>query len=288
MHRLSIRSTSTGSSLLSDNSRSEPLSSSSQSEPHRRRSLPGFGQHRNISGGGSVGREVLQHTWFQADSLCEFNTGGQSTRNDHSQPELVAELRSRGIWQQDSVDDQKDAADTRELAAIFHGAPGCGLPQKDAYSWNENDVRVGPQESPVWAELSCGSEKKKNTTALNAVSVSNNFPILLKAIYLYTMATHGCGSHVAFCLCVFVLLSNDYLMSVPELSPVHPSSSFLGFFESSILLISQRLCTVPQQYTISRTSPCISVSQALKEIARVSEELCSYQDEIRKKSGDKR
>lgn len=31
-----------------------------------------------------------------------------------------------------------------------------------------------------------------------------------------------------------------------------------------------------------------SVSQALKEIARVSEELCSYQDEIRKKSGDKR
>uniref|UniRef100_A0A8D2ZZY5 MTCL family member 3a n=1 Tax=Scophthalmus maximus TaxID=52904 RepID=A0A8D2ZZY5_SCOMX len=195
MHRLSIRSTSTGSSLLSDNSRSEPLSSSSQSEPHRRRSLPGFGHNRNISGGGSVGREVLQHTWFQADSLCEFNTGGQSTRNDHSQPELVAELRSRGIWQQDSVDDQKDAADTRELAAIFHGAPGCGLPQKDAYSWNENDVRVGPQESPVWAELSCGSEKKKNTTALNA---------------------------------------------------------------------------------------------ALKEIARVSEELCSYQDEIRKKSGDKR
>lgn len=33
--------------------------------------------------------------------------------------------------------------------------------------------------------------------------------------------------------------------------------------------------------------PC-SLSQALKEIARVSEELCSYQDEIRKKSGDKR
>uniref|UniRef100_A0A8C2X0Z1 SOGA 1/2-like coiled-coil domain-containing protein n=1 Tax=Cyclopterus lumpus TaxID=8103 RepID=A0A8C2X0Z1_CYCLU len=32
----------------------------------------------------------------------------------------------------------------------------------------------------------------------------------------------------------------------------------------------------------------VFVSQALKEIARVSEELCSYQDEIRKKSGDKR
>uniref|UniRef100_A0A3B3VUS7 Protein SOGA3-like n=1 Tax=Poecilia latipinna TaxID=48699 RepID=A0A3B3VUS7_9TELE len=32
---------------------------------------------------------------------------------------------------------------------------------------------------------------------------------------------------------------------------------------------------------------CVFLSQALKEIARVSEELCSYQDEIRKKSGDK-
>lgn len=32
----------------------------------------------------------------------------------------------------------------------------------------------------------------------------------------------------------------------------------------------------------------VSVSQALKEIARVSEELCSYQDEIRRKSDGKR
>uniref|UniRef100_A0A8C2WY84 SOGA 1/2-like coiled-coil domain-containing protein n=1 Tax=Cyclopterus lumpus TaxID=8103 RepID=A0A8C2WY84_CYCLU len=41
---------------------------------------------------------------------------------------------------------------------------------------------------------------------------------------------------------------------------------------------------------VSSMSHCSSVfvSQALKEIARVSEELCSYQDEIRKKSGDKR
>uniref|UniRef100_A0A8C2WY00 Uncharacterized protein n=1 Tax=Cyclopterus lumpus TaxID=8103 RepID=A0A8C2WY00_CYCLU len=40
---------------------------------------------------------------------------------------------------------------------------------------------------------------------------------------------------------------------------------------------------------VSSMSHCSSVfvSQALKEIARVSEELCSYQDEIRKKSGDK-
>uniref|UniRef100_A0A3Q4H0T2 MTCL family member 3a n=1 Tax=Neolamprologus brichardi TaxID=32507 RepID=A0A3Q4H0T2_NEOBR len=45
-------------------------------------------------------------------------------------------------------------------------------------------------------------------------------------------------------------------------------------------------------YTIFILSHCLSfcnvcLFQALKEIARVSEELCSYQDEIRKKKGDK-
>ncbi|XP_069393020.1 uncharacterized protein KIAA0408-like isoform X2 [Paralichthys olivaceus] len=188
VHGLSLRSTSTGSSLLSDNSHSEPLSSSSQSEPHRRASLPGFGHNRNLSSGGSGGRERPQPTCFQADDLCQFNVG-RFTQNDPSQPELVDEFRSRSIWQQDSVDDSKEDADTMELAAIFRGTPGCGR------NGNENECCVGPQESLLWAELSNGSDKKKNTTALNA---------------------------------------------------------------------------------------------ALKEIARVSEELCSYQDEIRKKSGDKR
>ncbi|XP_023266339.1 uncharacterized protein LOC111658149 isoform X1 [Seriola lalandi dorsalis] len=189
MHRLSIRCTSTGSSLLSDNSRSEPLSSSSQSEPSRQLPFPGFGRNRNITGGGCSGGDSDQPTCFPADSLCEFNVGGQFTQNDHSQPVLVDELRSRGTWQQDCVDDSRDAVDTTELDDIFLAAP-----QKSASKGNENNFHVRPQESPVWSELSYGSDKK-NTTALNA---------------------------------------------------------------------------------------------ALKEIARVSEELCSYQDEIRKKSGDKR
>ncbi|XP_062255793.1 uncharacterized protein LOC133965327 isoform X1 [Platichthys flesus] len=194
MHGLSLRSTSTGSSLLSDNSNSEPLSSSSQSEPHRQASLPGFGHSRNTGGGGSGGRESHQPTCFQADSLCQFNVG-RFTQNEPSQPALVEEFRTRSTWQQDSVDDSTEEAHTMELAAIFHGTPGCGTPQRNPTNGNENDVRVASQESLLWAELSNGSEKKKNTTALNA---------------------------------------------------------------------------------------------ALKEIARVSEELCSYQDEIRKKSGDKR
>ncbi|XP_035862134.1 uncharacterized protein LOC116035282 isoform X2 [Sander lucioperca] len=188
VHRLSVRSTSTGSSLLSDN---EPLSSSSLSEPIRHPPLPGFGRNRNISGSDRVGRDGHHSTFFQADSLFEFGVGGQVTQNEHSQPEQVDELRSRGTWQQDSATDSKEAVDTMELDAMFPGAPGCGVPQKNVSYGNENNFR--PEESPL--QLSYGSDKKKNTTALNA---------------------------------------------------------------------------------------------ALKEIALVSEELCSYQDEIRKKSGDKR
>lgn len=184
VHRLSMRSTSTGSSLLSDNSHSQQLSSSSQSELSRHPALPGLGHNSNISGSG--GRDSQQSACFQADSLCEFNVGGQFNQNDHLQAELVDELRSRGPWKQDSVTDSKEALDTSELEAVLHGAPGCGVVQKNGSEGNE---------SPLWGELSCGSTKKKNTTALNA---------------------------------------------------------------------------------------------ALKEIARVSEELCSYQYEIRKKSGDKR
>ncbi|KAI3360409.1 hypothetical protein L3Q82_002319 [Scortum barcoo] len=179
--RLSIRSTSTGSSLLSDNSRSEPLNSSGQSEAIRHSPLPCFGHSRNASG--SVGSDSRH-----SSSLCELNVGGQFSQSDHSRPELVDELRPRGTWQQDPAADVKDAMDTTKLDAIFHRAP-------DTSKDDEKNVHVSPKESPLWSELSYGSDKKKNTTALNA---------------------------------------------------------------------------------------------ALKEIARVSEELCSYQDEIRKKSGDKR
>ncbi|XP_059195291.1 protein SOGA3a [Centropristis striata] len=184
VHRLSVRSTSTGSSLLSDN---EPLSSSSQSLQIRHPPSPGFCGNRNISG-----IDGHHSTCFQEDSLCDFDAGGQFT-----QPELVDALRSRGTWQQDSLTDSKEAVDTIDLDAMFHKALGCGVLQKNVSNIqsNEDNVHVSPEESPLWAEQSYSTDKKKNTTALNA---------------------------------------------------------------------------------------------ALKEIARVSEELCSYQDEIRKKSGDKR
>ncbi|XP_026228724.1 uncharacterized protein LOC113170723 isoform X2 [Anabas testudineus] len=184
VHRLSIRTSSTDSSF-SDNSRSEPLSSSSHSEANRGAPLPGFGHNRNISRDGT---DDHQSTCFQADSVCEFNVDNQFTQNDYSQPEVRHELRSGGT-------DGKEPEDAAVFNASFHGAPGCGGLQKHVSEGNEKSVHVGAKEDSLWSELNYGSDKKKNTTALNA---------------------------------------------------------------------------------------------ALKEIARVSEELCSYQDEIRKKSVDKR
>ncbi len=128
IQRLSIRSTSTGSSLLSDNSRSEPLSSCSQSEPIRHSPLPGFGHNRNTSGCAST--DGHNATCFQSDSLCESNFGGQFPQIDPSQPEQVDELRTIDTWQQDSV---KEAVDTTELDAIFQGAAGCEVPQKNVH-----------------------------------------------------------------------------------------------------------------------------------------------------------
>lgn len=196
VHRLSIRSTSTGSSLLSDNSRSEPLSSSSQSEPNRQPSLPGLGHNRNISVDGGCGnRDGHYTTCFQKDNLCDFNVSCQFTRSQCSQPKLVDELKSAGTWQQSSVIDHKEDVDTTELDAVFHVAPECGVTQEYVCKGNEESARVCSPESPLWVGLNDVSDKKKSTIDLNA---------------------------------------------------------------------------------------------ALKEIARVSEELCSYQDEIKKKNGDKR
>lgn len=90
------------------------------------------------------------------------------------------ELRSRGTWQQDSVADSEEAVDITELDAIFHNAPGCGVPQKNVSEDNERNVHASPRESPLLAELSHGSYKKKNTTALNAVRVSSYFSICSK------------------------------------------------------------------------------------------------------------
>ncbi|KAK2844268.1 hypothetical protein Q5P01_010927 [Channa striata] len=186
VRRLSIHSCSTGSSLLSDNSRSEPLSSCSHSEPDRHPPLPSLGHKKNISGGLCGSTNGLRST-VQADNVCGFNVAAQFPPKYYSQPELGGQSRSTGTG-------VKEAVDTSESDADFPGAPGNGMLEKFVSKGNENSVHVGSKESPLWEELGYSSNKKKKATALNA---------------------------------------------------------------------------------------------ALKEIARVSEELCSYQDEIRSKSGEK-
>uniref|UniRef100_A0A3P8VFW5 MTCL family member 3a n=1 Tax=Cynoglossus semilaevis TaxID=244447 RepID=A0A3P8VFW5_CYNSE len=181
---LSVNSTSTGSSLLSDHSHTELISSSSQWEQNRPPQFPGFNLNRNIGG-----RESHKPTCFQAGNLCDFNIAGQLSQNEPPRAGPVDDLRSRGPWQTDSVDV------SGEPAAIFHETPECGMKQRNGTSGSQHNVHIGPEEGPVGPDLRYGSDKKKNSTTLNA---------------------------------------------------------------------------------------------ALKEIARVSEELCSYQDEIRRKSVDKR
>lgn len=167
VHRLSICSTSTD---------SEPLCSSSHSESIRHSPLPGFARNRDLSG--DVGTDTNHSPCFQGDGLCEYITaGGQFTQNDHSKHELVDELRSRSTWQHHSVTGSKDAVEITELEAIFHGPPGPGVPQTNVSKDTEENVNVSSRESPLWSELSYGSNKKKNTTALNAVRFLNYFCI---------------------------------------------------------------------------------------------------------------
>lgn len=151
LNSLSIGSTSTGSSSLTDNSRSEPSGGSSRSGTARIASLPGFA-HVDGSGDGHL-------TLFQEDPFMK--AGGQK---EHSQHELV-ELSSRDTWQHLSV------PKTTEPEDISHGTPGYGVDLTIGSSKSEGNDTDGLRQSSPWSEPSYGSEKKRNTTALNAVSV---------------------------------------------------------------------------------------------------------------------
>lgn len=161
-HRLSIHSTSTGSSLLSNNSRSEPLSSSSHSEPVQHSPLAAFAGVRNISG--LIGTEGHHSPCFQGDSLCEYiNACDHLTPNDCSQHNPEAPSRR-------AATDSKNDTNTAEFDAIGHQAPGSGVSQMSAAKDGEEHFHVSPPESPLWLEGSYRSDQKKNVTALNAVS----------------------------------------------------------------------------------------------------------------------
>ncbi|KAK7887098.1 hypothetical protein WMY93_026719 [Mugilogobius chulae] len=165
VNRLSIPSTSTGSSFLSSSSQSEQRSTL----------FSAFGSNNNK---------------FSRDSESHHSVGYHT--DTHDQVQTVFEEELSGTWQQDTGS-QRRAIDTEELDSILL-LHGCAESHKPTARESER-VHRNSRENPPWTELNYGSEKKRNTTALNA---------------------------------------------------------------------------------------------ALKEIARVSEELCSYQEEIRQKSGEKR
>ena len=212
MHRLSLRSTSTGSSLLSDNSHSDLLSSSTQSEPTRHPPSPGFDHYRNIRDDNAFGNRDSHHSaCFQADSLCGFNVGGQFSQSEHLQPELVDELRCRGTWQQDSVTANKEAMDTTELDAVNLGTPGCEVQQEYASKGAEKGVHVSPQEGTLLGGLSYSSDKKKNTTALNAVSFLNCF-LIYNMVYLLSPALSLYSCSPVVLILWLLLVGNLYFL----------------------------------------------------------------------------
>lgn len=157
VNSLSIRSTSSSSSSLTDNPRSEPSSSSSRSETARITSLPGFAHSGKVGGVDGSGDGHL--TCFQEDPF--ITAGGQK---EHSQHELT-KLSSRDTWQHLSVTKTTDPGD------ILHGTPGYGVDLSTGSSNSEGNDTDGLRQSSPWSEPSYGSEKKRNTTALNAVSV---------------------------------------------------------------------------------------------------------------------
>ncbi|XP_077384339.1 uncharacterized protein LOC144022984 isoform X1 [Festucalex cinctus] len=149
MHLLSVRSLSSGSSVLSELSQTH--SSCSQPEPS-----PAFDRYNIVSGGRS---ESHSTTRCQPDKLSELIAGGQFTQKACAHP---------GLRSRDSILDRKSSGNTPELEAIFHKTIGRGQTTKHVSIENEKYLHCGIQESPLVAELSNASEKKKSTTALNA------------------------------------------------------------------------------------------------------------------------
>lgn len=154
VNSLGVRS---GSSSPRDRSRSEPSSGSSRSGTARIASLPAFARGAKVDGEDGSGDGHL--TCFQEEPLTK--AGGQKER---SPPELI-ELSSRDTWQHLSVSRSTDPGD------ILQGIPGYDLDLTIGSSNSEGNDTDRLQQSSPWSEPSYGSEKKRNITALNAVSV---------------------------------------------------------------------------------------------------------------------
>ncbi|XP_051920597.1 protein SOGA3a isoform X3 [Hippocampus zosterae] len=148
MPRLSVRSLSSGSSVLSELSQTHSSCSQPETSPASDRYIIG----------GRVG-ESHSTTCCQPDRLGELIAGGQFNQNEYAH---------HGLRLRDSILDKKDVANTAELEGIFHQSIGCGQATKHASIGNEKCLHHGIQESPLLVERGNASEKKKSMTALNA------------------------------------------------------------------------------------------------------------------------
>ncbi|KAJ0065880.1 hypothetical protein NL108_000117 [Boleophthalmus pectinirostris] len=137
--RLSIPSTSTGSSFLSSSSQSEQRSTL----------FTGFGSNNKLN----------------RDSDTHQSTGYHTDTHDHGQTVYEEELRLSGTWQQDAAS-QRRVIDTEDLDSILL-RHGCAESHKPIAKENES-VHQNQRQNAPWTELNYGSEKKRNTTALNA------------------------------------------------------------------------------------------------------------------------
>lgn len=139
---------STGSSLLSDNSRSEPLSSSSQSE-QRSVTFTAFGSNKKLSRDSDSHSAAVCADALLLDSL------------DLRQSVYEEERRRTGSWRSETAAQSRDVG-TEELDSLVQ-LHGCAESVETITRGND-----GVQQNPSWTELNYGSEKKRNTTALNA------------------------------------------------------------------------------------------------------------------------
>ncbi|XP_072316081.1 uncharacterized protein [Eucyclogobius newberryi] len=137
-HRLSIPSTSTGSSFLSSSSQSEQRSTL----------FTGFGNNK-----------------LCRDSDGHHSAGYHTDTHDQVQTLYEEGLRLSGTWQQDTAPQSRVIA-TEELDSILF-LRGCAESHKLTAKGNES-VFQNLRENPPRTELNYGSEKKRNTTALNA------------------------------------------------------------------------------------------------------------------------
>uniref|UniRef100_A0A3B4G0F8 Protein SOGA3-like n=1 Tax=Pundamilia nyererei TaxID=303518 RepID=A0A3B4G0F8_9CICH len=176
VHRLSIRSTSTGSSLLSDNSHSEPLSSSSQSEPNRHPSLPGLYHNRSIS--------ALKEIARVSEELCSYQDEIRKKNGDKSLHFVLKKGLSES-WTTNNTD--PDGYTNTQTSHGVHSEMDTAAPPipPRTSSWNLStpthpDTELHIPESPISTVKKCHSPCALVDRKCSSPSIVRKFGAMLQ------------------------------------------------------------------------------------------------------------